>query len=217
MASVSKFSLKNISKIYSENCPTSVLQSVLESWLFTKYYTSSAWSSQLMQGREMEIFGQLVVFSESSVSLQTLVSEGQEGSDVIQCWRLGWSLEAIKCKVVTKSPSNNGPCTGRFSTDTNWSGSVCLSIMKYYNFYWEYYRHMAAWETDKNSNNFVMITLSTVWGPFYNSYQPGFCSTYQPPVGYCRLSLYPWLTAFKVTIWQWIDLSCAHRSSLMKH
>ena len=53
-----------------------------------------------------------------------------------------------------------------------------VSIMKYYNFYWEYYRHMAAWETDKNSNNFVMITLSTVWGPFYNSYQPGFCSTY---------------------------------------
>ena len=37
--------------------------------------------------------------------------ERQEGNDVIQCWRLGWSLEAIKCKVVTKSPSNNGaPC-----------------------------------------------------------------------------------------------------------
>ena len=43
--------------------------------------------------------------------------------------------------------------------------------MKYYNFHWEYYRHMAAWEPGKNTNNFVMITLSTVWGPFYNSYQ----------------------------------------------
>ena len=71
-------------------------------------------------------------------------------------------------------------CTAPPSTDTNWSGSVSLSlsggetggkIMKYYNFHWEYYRHMAAWEPGKNTNNFVMITLSTVWGPFYNSYQ----------------------------------------------